>query len=116
MSDKRSILQEISSEFVEAIGKHNIAQSEIARLTGKNKGTISRIFNGTYAFSLDDIKTIASELKIPTIGIITRHLCGELSPEMHNMLQTLEAAETTLCDNLNELQAMKKARGKKAAS
>ncbi|MBN2841521.1 MAG: helix-turn-helix transcriptional regulator [Sedimentisphaerales bacterium] len=116
MSDKRSILQEISREFVEVLARHKVPQTEIARLTDKNKGTVSRIFNGTYAFSLDDIKLIASELKIPTIGIITRHLCGELSPDMHNMLQTLEAAETTLCNNLNELQAIKKARGKKAAS
>ena len=84
-----------------------VPQAEIVRLTGKNKGTISRIFNGKHPFSLDDMQLISCELNIPIISIIYNHMYKDIAADDKSFLKTLKKAEEGLAKNLAALEKMK---------
>ena len=110
---KGQVIEEVSKELVERLQEMQVPQAEIVRLTGKNKGTISRIFNGKHPFSLDDMQLISCELNIPIITMIYNHMYKDIATDDKKFLNTLKKAEEGLAKNLASLEKMKKG---KAAS
>ena len=116
MSEKGNILIEISTDLIRQFKEKKIPQTEIVRITGKSKGTISKIFNGKHYFSMEDIKSISCELNIPVISIFYSRIYDQVATGDKKLLNTLKTAEERLVENLKGLKELKKSRKKKAAS
>ncbi len=115
MAEKNNVLLKATQDIVLELKKRNIPQIEIARITEKNKGTISKIFNGKYAFTLDDLSAISCELHIPVISHISKHVYSNLTPYLKKLLKALEQADETFASTMEELDAIKKEAGKAAS-
>ena len=112
MKDKKNAMQNISKDLVAELQERNIPQIEIARITGKNKGTISKIFNSKSSFTMDDLTAISCELYIPVISIMTKHVYSNLSGDEKKLLKALQNFEINLEENMKTLDNMKKKPGK----
>lgn len=51
--------------LLERLKEKNMSQSELARIAGLSKGTISNLINGTKGAGQDSLKAIAIALKLP---------------------------------------------------
>lgn len=79
--------------LLEQLRRRNISQSELARISGVSKGTVSNLINGTKGAGQDSITAIARALRLPPEEVFRR--AGILPPVPNKDLQDAEILERT---------------------
>lgn len=80
--------------LLERLKEKNMSQSELARIAGLSKGTISNLINGTKGAGQDSLKAVATALKLPPdlvfekAGLLPQK--PELSPIKRALLHAAE--------------------------
>lgn len=85
--------------LLEQLKERNISQSELSRLAGISKGTISNLINGTKGKGPDSLTAIAHALKLPVDLVFEKAKMlpqkPELSPIKRRLIHVAESDELT---------------------
>lgn len=80
--------------LLERLKEKNISQSELARMAGVSKGTISNLVNGTKGAGQDSLTAIAHALKLPVDLVFEKAKLlptkNELSPIKRKLMHLAE--------------------------
>lgn len=60
---KTPVRDEVAAEVRSLMGRHRVSQTRLATALGMSQSALSRRLNGEKAFDVDDLATIAEELK-----------------------------------------------------
>lgn len=80
--------------LLERLKEKNMSQSELARIAGLSKGTISNLINGTKGAGQDSLRAIAIALKLPPDLVFEKAGVLPIKPELSPIKRALlHAAE-----------------------
>lgn len=96
-----NIKQEIGSRIRDARNKLNLSLSELSKITGLIKSTISNWENGRRTPSLDDAKILSDALKVPAIHL----LCMDINNTSLNSTQSFDHFNKIPFYNIETLQS-----------
>lgn len=85
--------------LLERLKERNMSQSELARIAGLSKGTISNLINGTKGAGQDSLKAIAIALKLPPDMVFEKAGVLPSKPELSPIKRALLHAADGLPDS-----------------
>ena len=105
----KNILKSISGEFVKNLKDAGITQTAIVLEFGISAGQVSKIFNGTRTFTLEQISDISFHHRIPIAALVTRYMCKGGDSELFDLFEKAEVNGFKLLEELDNKDKSKAA-------
>ncbi len=104
-----TILKNISDGFVKCLKDIGISQTSIVVDFGISAGQVSKVYNGTRTFTLDQISDISFHHKIPIAALVTRYMCKAGDNELFDLFEQAETNGFKLLEELDHQDGSKAA-------